>query len=156
MHPKFLEAAESLHASFEKLVAIEPYTLGNLPKNMPLSGVYLFSELGKHFYVGRSQNLRRRYGLHTRPSAQTNQASFAFLLAREKFGLDKASYTQGPLSRKGLSENENFMKLFHDAKVRVRRMDYRFVDEDIPVRQTLLEIYCSVALSTPFNKFDTH
>ncbi|WP_154660911.1 GIY-YIG nuclease family protein [Microvirga lotononidis] len=34
---------------------------------MPSRGVYLFSEGEGHLYVGRSNNLRRRYGLHCRP-----------------------------------------------------------------------------------------
>jgi hypothetical protein len=35
-------------------------------------------------------------------------------------------------------------------------MDYRYVAEHDQTCQALLEIYCSVALATPFNDFGTH
>jgi hypothetical protein len=35
-------------------------------------------------------------------------------------------------------------------------MEFRFVEEVDSIRQTLLEIYASVALSTPYNSFKTH
>jgi len=156
MHPKFAEAVEKLHPSFEKLIGMRPCSAGQLPRDMPLSGVYLFSEEGRHLYVGRSRNMRRRYGLHTRPSAQQNQASFAFLLAREARGITEASYKPGGLSRLGLSADKDFQIVFTQAKQRIHTMDFRFVEEADSTRQALLEIYSSVALSTPYNDFTTH
>lgn len=156
MHPKFAEVVESLHASFEELIAMTPSSSGQLPRDMPLSGIYLFSEAGENLYVGRSRNMRRRYGLHTRPSAQHNQASFGFLLAREAIGMTGASYKPGRTSRSGLSENPIFVKEFTQAKLRVRKMEYRFVEETDPTRQALLEIYCAVVLGTFYNNFGTH
>jgi hypothetical protein len=156
MDHKFAEAVKSLHPSFERLVAMAPYTAGVLPRGMPLSGIYLFSEAGKHLYVGRSRDMRRRYGMHTRPSAQHNSASFAFLLARETTGMSKASYQPDGLSRAGLSGNKNFSTAFDAAKKQIRKMEYRFVEETDPTRQALLEIYCSVALAAPYNDFNTH
>lgn len=35
-------------------------------------------------------------------------------------------------------------------------MEIRFVDEPHPVRQTLLEIYVTIALDARYNDFDTH
>ena len=35
-------------------------------------------------------------------------------------------------------------------------MEYRYVEETDQIRQALLEIYCSVALDTPYNDFGTH
>ena len=156
MHPNFAEVIKSLHASFEELIASTPSSAGELPRGMPLSGIYLFSETGKHLYVGRSRNMRRRYGLHTRPSAQHNQASFAFLLTRESTGMIVPSYKSGGKSRAGLAKTPDFVKEFTHAKLRVRSMDYRFVEEMNSTRQALLEIYCAVALGTPYNTFSTH
>jgi hypothetical protein len=42
------------------------------------------------------------------------------------------------------------------AKQRVRAMNIRFVEEAVPLRQALLEIYVAVALQTPCNDFDTY
>lgn len=156
MHPKFAEAAESLHPSFEKLIALTPCSEGRLPRDMPKAGVYLFSEDGIDLYVGRSRNMRRRYGLHTRPSAPHNQASFAFLLAKKDMGLTGASYKPDEMSRSGLSKNLDFIQAFCKAKLRVRAMDYRFVEETDATHQALLEIYCALALGTPYNDFQTH
>lgn len=156
MHPKFAEAIESLHSSFQNLIAMTPFSAGQLPRDMPQSGIYLFSEAGKDLYVGRSRNMRRRYQMHTRQGSSHNQASFAFLIAREAFGMSEASYKSGKMSRSELSENPTFIQEFEQAILRVRAMDYRFVEETNPTYQALLEIYCAVALDTQYNDFDTH
>jgi len=49
-----------------------------------------------------------------------------------------------------------FRGAFHAAKARIRAMDYRFVGESDQTCQALLEIYCAVALATPYNDFGTH
>ena len=133
-----------------------PLGAGNLPCNMPLSGVYLFSENGKPMYVGRSNVLRKRHGRHCLPGATYKQAAFAFQLAREATGKIKAAYVAGKDSRKGLMEDPAFAAAFKAAKERIRKMDYRYVEEPDQNRQALLEIYCAVVLSTPYNDFKTH
>ena len=50
----------------------------------------------------------------------------------------------------------DFKAAFDAAKARVREMDFRYVEEPDPVRQCVLEIYCAVALETPYNDFDNH
>ena len=45
---------------------------------------------------------------------------------------------------------------FDAAKARVRAMEFRYVEEADPIRQAVLEIYCAVALETPYNDFDNH
>ena len=55
-----------------------PLHYGELPLDMPLSGVYLFSEGGTHLYVGRSNNLRSRHGRHCGPGATHRQAASPF------------------------------------------------------------------------------
>ena len=52
--------------------------------------------------------------------------------------------------------DEDFKAEFEAAKKQIRAMDYRFVEETDQSRQTLLEIYCAVVLSTPYNDFGTH
>jgi hypothetical protein len=123
---------------------------------MPSSGVYLFTENGKHLYVGRSNVMRKRYGRHCLPGATHRSAAFAFLLARNATGLTKASYIAGEHSRAGLMQNPVFMAAFKAAKERIRAMEYRYVEEADQNRQVLLEIYCAIVLSTPFNDFRTH
>ena len=114
------------------------------------------SEGGRHLYVGRSNNIRRRIGRHRRPSATHRMAAFAFRLAREATGNIRASYKKGDASRLGLMQNSEFTGAFDSAKARIRAMSLRFVEEVDPVRQTLLESYIAVVLNTPYNDFDTH
>ncbi|WP_141471783.1 MULTISPECIES: hypothetical protein [Sinorhizobium] len=44
VHPEFKSYSEALHPKFEALIAMPPVSAGNLPKQMPARGVYLFSE----------------------------------------------------------------------------------------------------------------
>jgi hypothetical protein len=82
-------------------------------------------------------------------------AAFAFRLARIETGNLKATYkSQG--SRTALMSDPTFVKAFHEAKSRIRRMRVRYVEEAEPIHQALLEIYVAIALNTPFNDFDTH
>jgi hypothetical protein len=156
LDPKFADAVEGLHGSFERLLAMQPVRDSQLPASMPKRGVYLFSEGNKHFYVGRSNRLRARYKLQCYPSAVESTAAFAFKLAREATGKLKASYKRGAESRAGLMSDPTFAAAFDQAKVRIRSMDYRYVEEADPTRQALLEMYCAIALGTPYNDFDNH
>jgi hypothetical protein len=155
MHPQFAAVVESLEPSFRRLIDMEPVRYSALPKAIPGSGIYLFSEGPRHLYVGRSRDIRRRLGRHCRPGATYRMAAFAFRLAREATGQLKATYkTEG--SRGALMEDATFRASFESAKARIREMDVRFVAEADPLRQTVLEVYAAVALQTPYNDFDTH
>ncbi|EIM30450.1 hypothetical protein [Microvirga lotononidis] len=67
-----------------------------------------------------------------------------------------ASYRPRKDSRKGLMEDPAFAAVFVTAKARIKEMEFRFVEKADPKRQAFLEIYYSIALSTPLNDFDTH
>jgi hypothetical protein len=155
VHPRFAAVVETLHPSYERLMAMEPVVASPPPLTTPVSGVYLFSEGEKHLYVGRSNRIRKRYFLHCRPGSQQNQASFAFKLAREATDRLKASY-QKDGGRRALMLDETFATAFDAAKVRIRQMSYRYVEETDQTRQALLEVYVSIALNTPYNDFNTH
>ena len=156
MHPSFSIFVETLHDKYERLVSCPTCCDGQLPKKMPQNGVYLFSENGKPLYVGRSNRLRGRYTKHCGKSSPHNAAAFAFKLARETTGKMTASYVAGKDDRKTLMQAPAFKQAFEDAKARIRKMDYRFVEETDQIKQALLEIYCTVVLKTPYNDFDTH
>lgn len=156
MDVAFVRYAESLHPSFERLVAMEPVTIAALPREAPRAAVYLFSESGRNLYVGRTRNLRQRMRQHSIPSSQHNQAVFAFRLARETTGRLVASYSGEGRRASLASDDLAFAAAFTDAKTRVRAMQVRYVEEIDPLRQALLEIYASIVLGTPYNDFNTH
>jgi len=156
MDAKFTAHVQELSPRFERLLAMVPVTPATLPSGMPRAGIYLLSENGRHLYVGRSNNIRRRIGRHCRPGATHRMAAFALRLAREDTGHLRASYRKGATSRSGLMHNPEFVKAFDAAKARIRDMSLRFVEESDPIRQALLEIYTAVVLDTPYNDFDTH
>jgi hypothetical protein len=155
MDVRFARIVERLHPSLERLVSMAPAGKGKLPKELPQQGVYLFSEGDRHLYVGRSKNLRRRYAHHCNPGSQQNQAVLAFRLAREMTGKIKPAYLAGEDSRVGLSTEPLFVAAFVEAKARIRRMDYRCVEETDPTRQALLELYIAIVLECPYNDFNT-
>jgi hypothetical protein len=156
MDPRFARVIDQLHPAFERLLAIPPTCHGRLLPNMPTQGVYLFSEGDRHLYAGRSNHLRNRVGQHCRAGSQHNQAVFAFRLARETTGMLMPAYAPGAGSRKNLAVDPVFAEAFTAAKARVRVMDYRCVEETDQTRQALLELYCAIALSCPYNDFNTH
>lgn len=132
MDPKFAALVETLAPKLERLLTSRPVRYGYLPLDMPVSGVYLFTEKGRHLYVGRSNVLRKRHGRHCLPGATHRQAAFAFQLAREATGRTVASYKAGEGSRAGLMLDPAFAAAFIAAKQRIRAMDYRYVEEDRP------------------------
>lgn len=155
MHSKFKTFVESLEPKFQQLLSTTPIKYCNLPRQMPKKGIYLFSEGQNHLYVGRTNRLRERLRGHCIPSATHFTATFAFRIAREKTGFLKATYkTEG--SRAALVNHEIFGPAFVEAKARIAEMNIRFVEEDDPVSQALLEIYIATVLGTPFNDFDNH
>lgn len=156
MDLRFASVVEALHPAFERLLAMPPAGHGRLPQDMPLQGVYLFSEGPRHLYAGRSNHLRNRVGQHCRSGSQHNQAVFAFKLAREATGMVTPAYSTGVGSRKALAIETTFREAFAAAKARVRAMDYRCVEETDQTRQALLELYCAITLGCPYNDFNTH
>lgn len=157
MTPEFAAAAESLHPSFLQLVACQPRLYGRPGARLPDQGVYLFSEEGRHLYVGRSNAMADRRGAHYRPSSGPGAATFAFLLARRETGFVTAVYAKNhDENRDGLMKNPVFLAAFDRAKDRIRAMEYRWVEETDQTRQALLEIYAAVSLATPYNDFATH
>ena len=92
------------------------------PKNIPKSGVYLFSEGLQHLYVGRSNSIAKRYKLHCNQSAQYNQASFAWRLMAEAVG-HKATYRKGA-GRADMILLPEYNSAFSIAKARIREMDW--------------------------------
>jgi hypothetical protein len=152
---RFAAAIDDLHVALEALLQCAPFSYPTCPRGLPQSVVYLFSEGDRHLYVGRSNKFRQRLGNHCRPSSAPNQSAFAFQLARELAGITTASYT-GDGTRARLMENPAFALGFQAAKQRLNSMHIRYVEQGDQVRQALLEIYCAVALDTPYSSFDTH
>jgi predicted GIY-YIG superfamily endonuclease len=156
MDQAFVRYTESLHPSFERLLAMTPVTIATLPRDAPLECVYLFSENGRHLYVGRTRKLSQRLRQHSIPSSQHNQAVFAFRLAREATGRLEAAYSGAGRRAALVTDDPIFGAAFDTAKTRVRSMQVRYVQETDSLRQALLEIYASVVLATPYNDFNTH
>lgn len=106
--------------------------------------------------VGRSDDLRGRYGRHCRSGATHRQATFAFRLARIETGYTEATYVAGEGSWEWLVEQPAFVAAFTNAKALIRTLEYRCVEEADPVRQALLEIYCTIVLGAKHNDFENH
>lgn len=157
MDARFVPYVEQLDAKLKALIAMAPHDPLRLPSDICTRGVYMLTEADRHLYVGRSNRIRRRISNHCSASATENMAVFAFRMAREATGNLKAVYRKGSGgTRKELMLNPVFVRNFALAKERICAMQVRFVEEDDPVRQALLEVYVAVVLETPYNDFDTH
>jgi len=155
MDPGFAKLVESLEPKFQALVSMAPVNYGGLPQEVPIRGVYLFSEGTDHLYVGRTNRLRERLRGHCIPSGTHFTATFAFRIARKTTGRIRASYSKSG-SRAALLGDSAFASAFEDAKRRIASMDLRFVAESDQTLQALLEIYAATVLKTPYNDFDNH
>ena len=155
MHKVFRSFVESLEPSFQRLMTMTPLTVATLPREMPASGIYLFSEDEEHLYVGRTNTIKKRLQNHCRPSSGHNKATFAFRLARQITGMTQVSYASEG-SRSELEDDPVFGPVFIEQKQRIRNMGVRFVTEPEPMRQALLEMYVAVCLGTPHNDFGNH
>jgi predicted GIY-YIG superfamily endonuclease len=147
MNKNFEAAVESLHAKYEALIGATPHAPG---AKLPLKGVYLFSEKDKPFYVGRSDNVPKRFRAHR--GTQMNQAALLRLMICRELGYT-ADYRKG---RDKIKSLPGFDEASKRARNRISSMSFRAVEESDPTRQALLEIYCAVAAETPFNDFKNH
>lgn len=155
MDPEFKSLVDSLEPKHRSLVGMAPVKYGTLPREIPIRGIYLFSEGNNHLYVGRTNRMRHRLRGHCTPSGSHFTATFAFRIARLDTGLTKPSYSKSG-SRAELLKNLAFKSAFDKAKQRIASMDIRFVEESDPTRQALLEIYIATVLKTPYNDFENH
>src|SRR5882672_2405491 len=137
MNEEFKKHVEALEPAYRRLIGMDPVTVSSLPKRLPATGVYLFSERGTAMYVGRTNRMRTRLQEHCRPSSPHGSAPFAFKLAREATGKTEATYSIIG-SRARLEEDPDFKVEFDRAKQRIREMEVRFVEEADPLRQGLL------------------
>ena len=154
MKDQFKEILDQIEKKYESLVIDQPFKCGTVGKEFESkAGVYLLYENGEPLYVGRTRNLRSRLRSHIQNSH--NSASFAFLLARKKTGLTKASYQTSGSRVDLLQTNEHFRKAFDEARDRIRNMDVKVIEEKNPISQALLEIYVAFMTRAKYNEFGT-
>jgi hypothetical protein len=128
-------------------------------------GVYLFTERGKHLYVGRCgiteraakkggghSNFRTRLAGHTRPSSAHNQATFAWRLAIE---ISDGKFDRLPTTRAELGRDGRFLAEFVRQKERVAAMDFRVVPITDNFESYVFEPYAALMLDTPYNSWAT-
>ena len=153
MKAKFKDLVEALESKCQCqcLMGMTPVIAENVPSETPMGGVYLFSEGGRNLYAGRTKrciSVRIRNHFNT-----AKDCPFAWRLVREATGI-KVSYRKGS-SRRALLNDPRIADEYQRSKDRIRKMNVRYVDESDPVKQALLEIYVSLAASTPYNDFNT-
>ena len=129
-----------------------PVTVDTAPKDTPKGGVYLFSEGNRNLYVDRTKRMIR--DILKDHVSTANDCPFAWRLARAITGKKATSQVNG--SRKKLLEDSIFKAEYDRSKTRIRKMQVRYVGEDYPLKQTLLEIYVAFVSKAEHNYFDTH
>jgi len=152
---KWAELEKALKPLLTKLwSAASAVRLDHVPRITKEPGIYLFvDENLDPIYVGQTRNLRSRLAAHTRPSGSHNSASFAFLLAKDRYTPAEGE----KMTRAELEAHPEFMKLFRQAKEDVSKMEARFVSCADPELRTVFEVYAAMHLGTEkFNSFETH
>jgi hypothetical protein len=145
--------AEQLPVLLAALCAAPAFRSGDGTVIPDTPGIYLFTEQGIPLYVGQTRNLRRRLRQHAHPNARSNEASFAFNLARIDHGVVVK------VTRQALEKDPHFARLFTGARKRVSEMEVRYIpipDDDWEL-STVFEVYAAVALGTSkYNSFRPH
>lgn len=153
---RFHKSISVLHERLEMLLEAEPFLPSNKPRDLTRkAAVYLFCDGDVPFYVGRTKNLGQRLGQHCNEGSQPNQSSVAFKLACRDLQIVRQRYAKGEGWKSLIARHPQLAPEFKAWKARMRGMQVRYVEEADPVTQALLEIYCSVALNTPHNDFET-
>ena len=151
---QFDQAIEQMSALLAELTSAPKRRVSDHPSVPNAPGIYLFSHDGAPIYVGQTRKLRSRLQQHTGATRGSNQASFAFLIAKREAasaGLDIARY------RAVLEADPEFVPHFDAARALVAGMDVQFVELADAITRTLFEVYASLALNTvEYNSFETH
>jgi hypothetical protein len=152
MDKEFKDLIDGLHGKYEALISMKPVTIDTAPADTPRGGVYLFTEDGQNMYAGRTKRgIKERLKYHVNVA---DDCPFAWRLAREKTGKRPTYKKEG--SRAELLKDPAFKAKYEKAKERIRKMQVRYVGEDDPLKQALLEIYVAVVSGALHNDFDTH
>ena len=155
MDDRFREHIKLLPFRYAQLLSMKPVTVEKLPRVMPQQGIYLFSDGDVHQYVGRTDRMRCRLQEHCRPASSHHKAAFAFRLARVATRRPHASYAKSD-SRAALQAEPGFLRAFQDAKIHIRNMSVRFIEEKDPVSQNLQEVYVAVVSGALYSDFNNH
>lgn len=166
----FEELAAWLPDMLEELLASPVYGDADRPP-ADRRGLYLFTESGRHLYVGRTgitalaragahtsrTSFRSRFNAHTRPGTPPGTAPFANRLMRERAHELGVPVVGGWWKRRH-TDGTQLLQLFTEAKERIGAMECRvvaFEDDTRGVRSTVAETYVHAALQTPYNDFST-
>lgn len=122
-------------------------------KDIP--GIYVFYKGDDPIYVGRSDKIKERVQLHTRPGSHRGSATFAFFLAKKDY-LEK--YKEIKLNMAELEKDKKFIPFFKDQKKYLSDCKFKVLEENNDVLQTMLEPYIAYELGTypKFNTFKNH
>jgi len=149
---EFTQAVNDVEEKCSTLLNSPRYALDSLPRSVPQSGIYMFSEGGLALYVGRTNKMRNRLRYHT--ASNHNQATFAFLLAREETG-KKATYKKLGFSQRSLERPGVSVSIRQSAGSNPSYGDSVYRGEG-PKRQALLEICAALRAGAKYNDFDNH
>ena len=121
-----------------------------------VSGVYVFSDRSENMelfqYVGQSNNIFTRLKEHC-GIPTSNKANFAYKLTTDSTELKPISGSPNP-TKQSMFNIPEFEREFENSVLKIKRMDYRWVEVDDKLEKNLLEIYASVLLCSKYNEFE--
>ena len=150
---KKIEQVEKLFLVLRKMELVNERNEFNKITLPEIPGIYVFYEGKKPLYVGRTNSIKKRIGLHR--STDYRCATFALKLAKEKakaknMGIEK--FKNNGL----LIKDPEFKKIYELMRKRISKMRIKYVEVKDSITQHLLEPYVHIILKTPYNDFDNH
>ncbi len=154
MKDKFSEYIKGMPILLNELKG-KPLLNRNELKDIPKSGIYVFYENEKPFYVGRSNRMKERILEHGRQSSDRYSATLAFRMAIKSMKMEIEDLKQ--YKRSELEKMPKFKKIYSSEKSKVSKMKVRVIEIKDQVEQTLFEVYVALKQKTlEYNDFGTH
>lgn len=148
-HPDFSVLLKEMPKYERRLEFIASTDISKLLKNK--KGVYVFYKRNIAVYVGKTDNLGRRLKEHSRNGSKSNDANFAFKIARMEW--HQNNETSQKITRKVLEATDSFKPHFDSAKQMIKSMKMKFVEIEDPYCQYLFEFWLAIKLKTKYNQF---
>jgi len=144
---RMLESPHSM-SEFNAVGVGKAKALKKLKLNSDFQGCYVLSDDSGPLYVGISRGVIQRLIQHVKGKTHFD-ASFAYKIASEE--------ANHGVSRGDAMLQEDFKKLFNEAKEYIASMKVAFIDVSNDLELYLFEVYCSMELDTSrWNTFRTH
>jgi len=117
-----------------------------------LSGVYVFYNVERVFYVGQSCNIKGRLKEHC-AVVNYEKANFVYHLTVDNSGIRPIPGSPNS-TKKSLFEIPEFKHHFHQSIDFIKQLNFMFIPIEDRLEKNLFEIYASIVLDSKYHDFE--